>query len=381
MLDTGTTGVNIDATQCPDGNRNDDMTSPLKENSQVNPFDRSGTQSMQAIVQTAYGGTEALRLTQVPLPPVPGHKEVLVRVHAAGVDRAVTHLLTGTPYLLRPLFGLRRPRNRVPGFDLAGRVVAVGSKVTHLRPGDDVLGVGSGSFAEYARARADQLVLRPRKLDEIAGAVCAMSGVTALQALRMSRRPMAGQDVLIIGASGGVGAYAVQLARCFGAKVTALCSEAKAEFVKTLGADRVLDYRHFDTNAHSRSYDTIIDIAGNRPLARLRPLLTEQGTLVIVGGEHADPWTGGLGRQLSAWLMNPFVRQHLVPLVSIVSQEDLRALAEHLADGSVVPPLDRCFPLGEAPRALDYLMAGHARGKVAIVTRPFEGSGRTPSAE
>lgn len=325
---------------------------------------------MQAIVQTAYGDTTALTLGRVPVPHQPGDEEVLVCVHAAGVDRAVWHLLTGTPYLLRPVFGLWKPRNAVPGLDLSGRVVAVGRQVTHLRTGDEVFGLGVGAYAEYALAQADQVTLRPRRVDAIGASVCAMSGITALQALRKAGPTVAGQKVLILGASGGVGAYAVQIAKHDGAEVSALCSNAKADFVRGLGADHVFDYANFDVGTHEKSYQTIIDIAGNRPLAQLRRLLTERGTLVIVGGEHAGPWTSGLGRQLAAWLLNPFVRQRLIPLISIVGQEDLQTLAELIDGGWVRPPLDQVFTLAEAAQAIDHLAQGRVRGKAAIVVTP-----------
>lgn len=324
---------------------------------------------MQAIVQTIYGGSETLTLQHIELPKIAAD-EVLLRVHAAGVDRAVWHLMTGTPYLVRPAFGLCKPRIPVPGMDLSGQVVAVGPQVAHLHIGDEVFGLGIGAYAEFARARADQLVLRPRQLDATAAAVCAMSGVTALQALRQVGQVQAGQQVMIIGASGGVGSYAVQIAKCFGAEVSALCSAAKTDFVKTLGADHVLDYMRFDIRAHARRYDLIIDIGGNRSLASLRRLLVPRGALVIVGGEHAGRWTGGLGRQLAAWLLNPFTRQHLHPLISIVRQDDLRRLADLITAGCVRPVLDCTFPLAEAASAIDYLESGRVRGKSAIVVAP-----------
>lgn len=325
---------------------------------------------MQAILQTAYGGSDSLVLGHAPVPLHPGDEEVLLRVHAAGVDRAVWHFLTGTPYLLRLAFGLWKPRNAIPGLDLSGRVVAIGRRVTHLGVGDEVFGLGIGAYAEYARAQAEQVALRPRRVDAVAASICAMSGVTALQALRKAGRAVAGQKVLIMGASGGVGAYAVQIAKHDGAEVSALCSTAKADFVRGLGADHVFDYADFDVGTHAQRYQTIIDIAGNRPLAQLRRLLTERGTLVIVGGEHGGPWTAGLGRQLAAWLLNPFVRQRLVPLVSIVGQEDLQTLAELIDGGGVRPPLDQVFPLAEAAQAIDHLAQGRVRGKIAIVVTP-----------
>jgi NADPH:quinone reductase-like Zn-dependent oxidoreductase len=324
---------------------------------------------MQAIVQTSYGGSETLTLQHIKTPNI-GADEVLLRVHAAGVDRAVWHLMTGTPYLVRPAFGLCKPRMPVPGIDLSGQVVAIGRRVTHLRLGDEVFGLGTGAYAEYARARADQLVQRPRQLDATAAAVCAMSGVTALQALHQVGQVQAGQQVLIIGASGGVGSYAVQIAKCFGAEVSALCSAAKADFVKTQGADHVFDYAGFDIHGHTPRYDLIIDIAGNRPLAALRRLLSARGTLVIVGGEQAGPWTGGLGRQLAAWLLNPFLPQRLHSLISIVHQDDLRQLAELLVSGCVRPTLECVFPLSEAARAIDHLASGRVRGKTAIAIVP-----------
>lgn len=334
--------------------------------------DRMTESHMLAVVQAAYGGGEVLKLGRMAIPRI-GRDEVLVRVQAAGVDRAVWHLLTGTPYLVRLAYGLCRPRKQIPGFDLSGQVVAVGGQVTDLRVGDQVYGIGTGAYAEFARARADQLLLRPQDLDATAAAVCAMSGVTALQALCRKGGVRAGQDVLILGASGGVGAYAVQIAKHHGARVSALCSAAKADFVRRLGADEVFDYGVFDREAHRRRYDLIIDIAGNRPLGSLRRMLKKRGVLVMVGGEQAGPWTGGLGRQLLACLLNPFVHQQLRALVSVVNQDDLQSLGDLLAAGHVRPPLDCVFPMAEAGRAIDHLSRGRVRGKAALLMEPVPG--------
>lgn len=335
---------------------------------------------MRAIVQTAYGGADTLELRRIALPCI-ADNEVLLRVHAAGVDRAVWHLLTGTPYLVRPILGLCKPRNAVPGFDLSGQIVAVGARVRHLCIGDEVFGSGTGAYAEFARARADQVVPRPRLLDPNAAAVCAMSGVSALQALIQAGRVRAGQRVLILGASGGVGAYAVQIARYHGAEVSALCSAAKADFVRHLGAQHVFDYARFDVRGHAMRYDLVLDIAGNRSLSVLRKLLTDHGALVVIGGEHAGPWTGGLGRHLAAWLLNPFARQRLVPLISVVREDDLTHLADLIVAGHVRPPLDDVFLLSEAGHAINHMALGHVRGKVAVRIAPHGPSPSRPQSK
>ena len=319
---------------------------------------------MRAVVQDGYGTADVLRVARVPRPTIRAH-EVLVRVHAAGLDRGTWHLMTGYPYAVRLALGLRRPRHPVPGHDVAGTVVAVGADVTRFAVGDEVFGMASGSFAEYAAAREDKLALKPPGLSFAQAAAVPVSGRTALQALHDVGRVEAGQQVLVIGASGGVGSFAVQLARAAGATVTGVCSAAKVELVRGLGAEQVLDYARDDFADGTRHYDLILDIGGNPSLTRLRRALTPTGTAVIVGGEGAGSLTG-LGRQLRAVIVSPFVRQRLTMLAARERATDLERLRELIEAGSVTPSVDRTYPLEEAAEAMRHLVAGDVRGKVAI---------------
>ncbi|PPK97217.1 NADPH:quinone reductase-like Zn-dependent oxidoreductase [Kineococcus xinjiangensis] len=321
---------------------------------------------MKAIVQDRYGSADVLQLREVP-PPAPRRGEVLVRVEAAGLDRGTWHLMTGLPRIIRLGTGLRRPRNPVPGMALAGVVAEVGQGAAGFAVGDRVFGVGTGTFAEVARARADRLAHRPACLSAVEAAALPVSATTALQALRDVGRVQAGQSVLVVGASGGVGAYAVQLAKASGAEVTAVCSTTKIDLVRAAGADHVLDHTREDVDAHRRRYDLVLDIAGNRPVAQLRRVLTPTGTVVFIGGEHGGPWTGGIQRQVLASARSPFVRHRLAMFVSRESTADLQALAGLAGLGALRPVVDRTFPLAEAAKAMGHLEAGHARGKVVVV--------------
>ena len=317
---------------------------------------------MKAIIQDTYGSTDVL----IDKPEI-ADDEVLVRVHAAGVDRGVWHLMTGLAYPIRLAgYGLRAPKTPVPGSDVAGVVEAVGKDVTRFQPGDEVFGIGKGSYAEYARAPENKLAPKPANLTFEQAAVVAISGLTALQALRDHGRVEAGQKVLVIGASGGVGTYAVQLAKAFGAEVTGVCSTTKVDMVRSLGADHVIDYTRDDFADGRQRYDLILDIGGNSSLSRLRRALTVEGTLVIVGGETGGRWLGGLDRQLRALLLSPFVGQRLTMLVSSENHEDMLVLKELIEAGKVTPVIDRTYPLSEAPKAIRYVDEGHARGKVVI---------------
>ena len=324
----------------------------------------TATETMRAVVQDGYGTADVLRVARVPRPTI-RDREVLVRVHAAGLDRGTWHVMAGYPYAVRLALGLRRPRQPVPGHDVAGTVVAVGADVTRFAVGDEVFGMASGSFAEYAAAREDKLALKPPGLPFAQAAAVPVSGGTALQALHDAGRVEAGQQVLVIGASGGVGTFAVQLARAAGATVTGVCSAAKTELVSGLGAEQVLDYARDDFADGTRHYDLILDIGGNPSLTRLRRALTPTGTAVIVGGEGAGSLTG-LGRQLRAVLVSPFVRQRLTMLAARERASDLERLRELIEAGSVTPSLDRTYPLEEAAEAMRHLVAGDVRGKVAI---------------
>jgi NADPH:quinone reductase-like Zn-dependent oxidoreductase len=320
---------------------------------------------MLAMVQDSYGSADVLELAQIDRPRIADH-EVLLRVHAAGVDRGTWHLMTGKPYLMRIIgFGFRRPKNRVPGVDVAGTVVAVGSAVTRFALGDEVFGMSRGSFADYAAAHEDKLAVKPASCTFEQAATVGISGGTALQALTAGR-VQAGQRVLITGASGGVGSYAVQLAKAAGAKVTGVCSTEKVDFVTALGADRVVDYTQEDFADGVQRYDLIIDIAGNSSLSRLRRALTTTGTAVIVGGESKGNITGGLDRQLRALMLTPFAGQRLTGLASKQRGTDLKVLADHIAAGTVTPSIDRAYPLDQVPAAMRHLAAGNVKGKVAI---------------
>jgi NADPH:quinone reductase-like Zn-dependent oxidoreductase len=324
---------------------------------------RSG--AMRAIVQEAYGSVNVLRLAEIDKPVIAAN-EVLVDVRAAGMDRGTWHSMTGQPYLMRIMgFGFRHPKNPVAGLDVAGTVVAVGSDVTRFKAGEEVFGISRGSFAEYAAAQEDKLAHKPAGLSFEQAAVVPISGGTAIQALRAGRVE-AGQRVLIIGASGGVGTYAVQLAKALGAEVTGVCSTAKLDLVRSIGADHVVDYTREDFAEGAHRYDLILDIGGNSRLSRLRRALAPKGTLVIVGGEEGGKWTGGFGRQIRALALSPFVGERLTMLASKEHHTHLDAVSPFIEAGQVVPIIDRTYPLAEVPDAMRLLEAGHARGKIAI---------------
>ncbi|QDY75161.1 NAD(P)-dependent alcohol dehydrogenase [Streptomyces qinzhouensis] len=320
---------------------------------------------MKAIVQDAYGSEGLLDLRDIDR-PVPGDDEVLVEVRAAGVGPEVWHLMTGRPYAARVALGLRRPKNPVRGRDGAGRVEAVGAKVTGFKAGDEVFGTCEGSFAEYARAKADRIVLKPAGLTFEQAAALPVSGMTALQALSGRSRPQPGQRVLVIGASGGVGTYAVQLATGYGAEVTGVCGPAGADLVRSLGATHVIDYTREGITEGPHRYDVIVDNAGLRPLSVLRRALTPRGALVIVGGEGGSSFLGGTSRGLRAVLLSPFVAQHLRNLVSLSRREDLLTLRDLTEKGRITPVVDRVYPLAEAPAAMRHLRQGHPRGKLVV---------------
>jgi NADPH:quinone reductase-like Zn-dependent oxidoreductase len=321
---------------------------------------------MRAVVQDAYGDAGVLRHERIARPEV-ADNEVLVRVHAAGLDRGTWHLMTGKPYLMRIAgLGFRGPKDRVPGRDLAGTVEAVGSAVTRFAVGDEVYGVGRGSFAEYAVAREDKVAPKPVTLSFEQAAVVPISAGTALQALTDHGRVEPGQRVLVIGASGGVGSYAVQLAKALGAEVTGVAGTAKQDLVRSLGADRVLDYARDDYADGSHHYDLVLDIAGNPGLARLRRALTPTGTAVLVGGEDGGNLTGGMNRSLRALVLSRFVSHRLVWFVAKERASDLERLTDLIASGQVTPSIDRTYPLDQVPDAMRHLASGQVRGKAAI---------------
>jgi NADPH:quinone reductase-like Zn-dependent oxidoreductase len=324
---------------------------------------------MRAILQHSYGSADQLESAIVDVPSIAAD-EVLIEVHAAGIDRGVWHLMTGTPYLVRIAgFGVTRPKQPIQGLDVAGRVAAVGADVTRFSPGDEVFGISSGSFAEYAAAKEDKLAPKPSTASFEQTAASAISGITALQALTDVGKLQADQDVLVIGASGGVGSFAVQLAKTLGAHVTGVASTTKLDLVRTLGADHVVDYTRDDPTDGSRQYDLIIDVGGRTPVRRLRWALTDRGTLVIVGGEDGGRWTGGIGRQLRAVLLSPFTKQRLTTFISKESHSSIERLAEFIETGDVAAAVDQRFALEDTADAIRQMEAGTTRGKSVIVVR------------
>jgi NADPH:quinone reductase-like Zn-dependent oxidoreductase len=322
---------------------------------------------MKAVVQHKYGERNAFRIENVPTPEVGDH-DVLVRVSAAGVDAGVWHVMAGKPYLLRLFgFGLRAPKQKIPGRDVAGIVSQVGRNVTRFTVGDEVFGTTlEGSFAEFTRAPEDRLALKPGNITFKQAAAAPVSGCAALHGLRDAGRLQAGQKVLVLGAGGGVGSFAVQIAVAMGATVTAVCGSDKVELVTSLGATRVIDRTREDFADGTERYDLILDTAGHNSLARLRRVLTKRGTLVIVGGEGGGPLLGGFGRSLRAPLASLFGSQKLKGLVSGEDLPTLEALRDLIGAGSVVPPVDRMFLLEQAGAAVEYLHEGRALGKVVV---------------
>ena len=324
---------------------------------------------MKAMTHTVYGPADVLELVDVEV-PVPAEDEVLIRVRAAGVGPEVWHVMTGRPYLVRMMgFGLRKPKNPRLGVDVAGVVEAIGRNVTEVRLGDEVFGTCAGSLAEYACARADKVAPKPRNLTLEQAAALPTSGCTALQGLRDVGRVARGQSVLVIGASGGVGTFAVQIAKAFGAEVTGVCRTNAIELVRSIGADHVIDYTRQDFTDGPRRYDVILDTAGRRSLRHLRRALRPRGTLVIVGGEGGGKWTGGFERQiLRATLLSLIVPQRLRPLVSTDRREDLLALKELAETGQLTPVISKTCGLSEAATVLGDADEGHGRGKAVVTT-------------
>ena len=332
--------------------------------------------TMGAIVQDEYGSApeDVLRLARVERPKI-GAGKVLVRVRAASVDRGTWHIMAGLPYPIRVAgFGLRRPKHLNPGRSLAGTVEAVGSGVTGVHPGDEVFGTGDGAFAEYAAVRADKMAPKPANLTFEEAAAVPVSALTALQAVRDHGRVKPGQQVLIVGASGGVGTFAVQIARSFGAVVTGVCSTSKVEMVRGLGADHVLDYTRSDFGDGTHRYDVILDIGGNTRLSHLRQALTPTGRLVIIGGETDGRWLGGADRQVRAQLLSLFVGHKLGTFIASENADDLVALGHLIEAGDVKPVLDRVYPLSDTAPAIRRLIQGQARGKI-VITIPHPARG------
>jgi NADPH:quinone reductase-like Zn-dependent oxidoreductase len=323
---------------------------------------------MKAIVQDVYGSADVLKLAEIDQ-PVPADGEVLVQVRAAGADPGVWHMMAGVPYLMRVIgFGFRGPKVPVRGLALAGVVVATGRGVTLFRPGDEVFGTcRSGSFAEYAVAREDRLAIKPVTLTFEQAAALPVSGLTALQAVRDQARVQKGQRVLITGAGGGVGTFAVQLAKARGASVTGVCGPAKADLVRSIGADSVVDYTRAEIGRDGDRYDVIIDISGSRPLPVLRHALAPRGVLVLTGGDRYDrPVLIGMSRQARAPFLSLFTGQQLRTFIARENAADYQALAELAESGAITPVIDRTYPLADAADAIRRIAAGHATGKGII---------------
>ena len=323
---------------------------------------------MKAIVQDRYGGPEVLEFRDIDQ-PVPKDNEVLVQVQAAGLHRGDWHIMTGLPYMIRlavPTLGPRKPKVAVLGMDVAGRVEAVGKDVTRFRPGEEVFGWTDGSFAEYAVAPEDHLAAKPTGLSFEEAAVVPISGFAALQAVRDVGEVQAGQKVLVLGAAGAVGWFAVQVAKALGAHVTGVASTSQLELVGSIGADEVIDYTRTDVTDGTRQWEVIVDTGGRRTLAQLRRALTPKGTLVIVGGEGGGRWLGGFLRNLRAPVLSRFIGQRLRMLTSKPNRDDLQVLRELIEAGKLRPLVGRTYPLGEVPEAMRALEAGKTRGKIVI---------------
>ena len=320
---------------------------------------------MKAIVHDRYGSPDEVLEFQDIDKPVVEDDEVLVRVHAAALNAADWHIVRGLPYIGRLAFGLLKPKNSVPGLDVAGRVEAVGKNVTQLRPGDEVYGESDGAFAEYMCGGEDVLAPKPANLTFEQAAAVPLSANTALQGLRDKGQVQPGQKVLINGASGGVGTFAVQLAKSFGAEVTGVCSTRNVDMVRSIGADQVIDYTQDDFTQSGQHYDVIFDLVGNHSLSDCRRALTPKGTLVMSGGDGSR-WFGPMGRIFKALMLSPFVSQSLLPFLATRTKENLVVLKELAEAGKVTPVIDRTYELSETPEAIRYLEDEHAQGKIVI---------------
>ncbi|NUK50227.1 NAD(P)-dependent alcohol dehydrogenase [Streptomyces lunaelactis] len=322
---------------------------------------------MKAIVQDRYGSPDVLELREVDKPVVADH-EVLVRVRTAAVNARDWHLMRGDPYLARLVLGFGRPKTKIRGTDFAGQVEAVGKDVNRFRPGDEVFGESDGAFAEYVCAPDDVVEPKPANLTFEQAAALPLAGNTALMGLRDLGRVQPGQTVLVNGASGGVGTFAVQIAKAFGAEVTGVCSTRNVDLVRSVGADRIVDYTREDFTRNGRRYDVVLDLVGNRSLAECRRALTPAGTLVLSGGgvSEGGSLVGPMGLILRGQALSRFVSQRLLVLTATPNKENLAALRELAESGKVTPVIDRTYPLREVPEAIRYLEVEHAHAKVVI---------------
>ena len=319
---------------------------------------------IKAIVQDRYGSPDVLRLKDIDK-PVPEYNEVLVRVRAAAVNIGNWHVLRGIPYAMRPAVGLFKPKHEIPGLDLAGQVEAVGGSVKQFQPGDEVFGWCNGAFAEYACAEENNLLAKPSNLTLEQAAAVGDSAFTALNAVRDQGKVQPGQRVVINGASGGVGTFAVQIAKSFGADVTGVCSTKNVEMVRSIGASRVIDYTKEDFAQADQRCDVMLDLVGNRSLSDCMGTLSRQGTYVLVGVSDMDRWFG-LARQIKALSLSPFVRQRVRVFIVRHNRADLAVLKELVEAGKVTPVIDRRYPLRDVSEALRYQGEGHSRGKIVI---------------
>jgi len=321
---------------------------------------------MKASVYSRYGPPEVLQWREV-ADPVPGDGELLVRIHAAAANPVDWHFIRGAPYFMRLISGMWRPKRSIPGVDFAGVVHAAGSGVTELRPGDEVYGASMGAFAEYLCVPQGKVARKPTGLTFEQAAAVPLAGLTALQLLRDSGDVQAGQRVLVIGASGGVGTCALQIARSMGAHVTGVCSTRNLELVRSLGADEVIDYTREDFLERDETWNVVLQLAGTAPPSRLRRVLTRDGTLILCSGESSGRWIGPLSRTFKALALSPFVSQKLASPIARERKEDLEHLTALIDAGELTPVIDRTYPLSETADAIRYLEQGHARGKVVLV--------------
>ena len=321
---------------------------------------------MRAIVQHQYGSPSVLELREIDPPSVDGDERVLIRVRAAAVNPVDWHDMTGTPYIARLQAGLRRPKRATIGTDVSGIVEAVGSKVTRVRPGDEVFGGALGSLAELTTAAEDKIAAKPANVTFEQAASVPIAALTALQALRDKGKLQAGQKVLINGAAGGVGTFAVQIAKALGAEVTGVCSTANVDMVTSLGADHVVDYTKDDFAAGAARFDVMLDNVGNRTLSDCRRVLQPKGIYVIVGGPKKGRLLGPAGRMVKALVVFSFVGQKAAPMLAKINHDDLSVLADMLASGTITPVIDRTYALADTADAMRHLEGGHTRGKLVV---------------
>jgi NADPH:quinone reductase-like Zn-dependent oxidoreductase len=343
-------------------------TTPKNHDEQRSP----ASDPMRAITQDRYGNSSVLTVANVDRPEI-GSEQVLVEVVAAGIDRGTEHLMTGQPYLVRLAgYGLTKPKNPVPGLDVAGRVIAIGAAVTRFAVGDEVFGIANGSLAEFASADEDKLALKPSNISFEQASVSAVSGITALQSLTDVGGLEPGQTVLIIGASGGVGTFALQLAKALGGHVDGVAGKRNLELVRSLGAERVIDHQETRIADIDHEYDLVLDIGGRNSVHDLRKVVSKKGTLVIVGGENGNRITGGIGRQLLAMLLSPFVAQRLATFISKEHYSSMERLGTHLESGEVTPSIGARFDLDDTADAMRLMETGQLSGKTVIAIQPPE---------